>query len=87
MVSLSGYDVLINNVCFWQVSTPPSTWSADLLGLGTPTQTTAPPIGGDGGFLVDVFDQLSNTNQNLNSTSNGVDATALTMGAEEGFKK
>ncbi|KAL4224513.1 AP-2 complex subunit alpha-2 [Mactra antiquata] len=60
--------------------------SVDLLGLGTPTQTTAPSSGSGDGLLVDMFDTLTtNTSSSLPST-NGVDM-GLTGGADEAFKK
>ncbi|XP_052799569.1 AP-2 complex subunit alpha-2-like isoform X3 [Mya arenaria] len=59
--------------------------SVDLLGLGTPTQTTAPPVGGGDGFLVDMFDTL--TTSSPAPATNGMDLGGLTGGAEEAFKK
>lgn len=59
--------------------------SVDLLGLGTPTQTSAPPVGGGDGLLVDMFDSLS-TGGSAPAT-NGMDLGGLTGGAEEAFKK
>ena len=60
--------------------------SADLLNLGSPTQTTAPPLPGGGeSLLVDMFDTLT-TNATTTHTSNGI-GSDLALGAEEAFKK
>ncbi|KAK3596673.1 hypothetical protein CHS0354_038905 [Potamilus streckersoni] len=68
--------------------TPASTGSVDLLGLGTPTSSSAPAIGGgDAGILLDVFEALGSGNPSTNATPNGLDANGLTMGAEENFRK
>ena len=57
--------------------------SADLLNLGSPTQTTAPPVPG-GESLVDIFDTL--TTNPPSHTTNGL-GSDLALGAEEAFKK
>ena len=60
--------------------------TVDLLGLGTPTQTTAPSVGGNGdGLLVDMFDTL--TTSKPAPATNGMDVGGLTGGAEEAFKR
>ncbi|XP_052065521.1 AP-2 complex subunit alpha-2-like isoform X2 [Mytilus californianus] len=65
------------------LSTPSSTGSADLLGLGAPT--VAPSTGGGGGgglggLLVDVFDTPT-------QNGGGMDANGLTAGSDENYRK
>lgn len=63
----------------------PSSASADLLGLDS--STSAPSGGGSmgggglGGLLVDVFDTAAPP------AENGVDASGLTVGADDSYKK
>lgn len=66
-----------------QVSPVGGSGSADLLNLGSPTQTTAPPVPG-GESLVDIFDTL--TTNPPSQTTNGL-GSDLALGAEEAFKK
>lgn len=59
----------------------------DLLGLGTPTSTSAPqPPGGDG-LLVDMFDSLTSTAPAPATNGMAANVGGLTGGAEEAFKK
>lgn len=64
------------------LSTPSSTGSADLLGLGAPT--VAPSTGGGGGglggLLVDVFDTPT-------QNGGGMEANGLTAGSDENYRK
>ncbi|XP_052217993.1 AP-2 complex subunit alpha-2-like isoform X2 [Dreissena polymorpha] len=84
-ITLQGFDVGESSTDDFvdQGSPQGGSASVDLLGLGSPTQPTAPSVGSGG--LLDMFDTL--TSHSSAPATNGIDLGGLSGGAEEAFRK